>query len=160
MTFEALAVFKALQAQINRIAHIAGFSKIRVDGDLGPQTVVAANKGIKFIGGTTLASDCNMLAKGAEKTRDAFKRNADERGVAVAVKGPTAPKRGPSPAPGVPGPVIEAGFTQMLTSPLGLAALAIAGLLIWRASKKPKRKKAKRKRKKATYKKKMVTTWL
>jgi hypothetical protein len=160
MTFDSLALFKDLQNQINRIASIAGWSKIRIDGSVGPKTTAAAAKAIQFIGGFSPGAGCDAVARSADKIAADLKRGADAKGAPAVVKGPPAPKRGPSPAPGVPGPLPkEAGFTAMLTSPLGLVALAIGGLLIWQASKKkPKRKRARRR--KATYKKKTITTWL
>lgn len=42
--FATLAKFKAFQEQLNRVAQAKGFSKIAVDGDLGPGTVALARQ--------------------------------------------------------------------------------------------------------------------
>ena len=42
--FTALAAFKELQSQANRVAQMKGYKKIAVDGDLGPGTAALVNQ--------------------------------------------------------------------------------------------------------------------
>ncbi len=167
--------FERLQNNLNRLAAQpdSGFGKIGADGKIGKNTVAAVTAAEDFVGMSVVRGfpthSVSDVATDADTAADAFGQAADQMGAPPKVSAPTSPKRAGggdkiaivSPATGKLTTIKESGFGAMLTSPLGIAAVLIAGVLIWKGTKKPKRKRTKKpKRKRARYRKRIITTWL
>ena len=165
--------FERLQNNLNRLAAQpnSGFGKIGNDGKIGKNTVAAVTAAEGFVGMSVVRGfpthTVSDVATDADTAADAFGQAADQMGAPAKVSAPLSPKRAGggdeiaivSPETGRLTTIKEAGFGALLTSPLGLAALAVGGVLLWQATKKP-RKKRRRKRKAARYKRRIITTWI
>lgn len=140
--FSALAAFKNLQTQLNRVAAAKGWSNVTVDGDIGPTTMTLFNRAIPVMNQTlgyrhTADWNCYDLAMQATNFGVALKLTADRLGKPPAkpvakngdyVLPPTGPPAGP-----------PSDMMAGLTSPLGLGAMALGGFLLVREGGKPKR---------------------
>ncbi len=135
MTNEALAAFKELQNQLNRVAQVKGWSKTPVDGRIGPLTIALYNK-VAGAKGFTPARDHNHLAAGAW-TGAAAKWVSDfasSMGAPAYVKPPVWPPSiatKPSASGGMPvdppaSGVMDAVFAM---GPIGLIAIGGVGFL-------------------------------
>jgi hypothetical protein len=89
---DTLAVFKNLQAQLNRVAQAGGIAKVTVDGSIGPATVALLAKIVSFLTDSTpsvdparnillgtagyqctdIASNADMLGNAAQGVADAM----------------------------------------------------------------------------------------
>lgn len=96
--------FKAMQAQMNRVASAFSLTKIGVDGDIGPKTLTLLSKisakmsltnPTELALANTASSDCNAVARDAGTIQYLAKAVADARGIGAAVASP-APSRPPS----------------------------------------------------------------
>jgi hypothetical protein len=108
--FGALAKFKELQTQLNRVAQAKGLGKIGVDGDIGAGTVnllrsivtaSAADRGASSTGtyatvvysfASSMATSCSSIAAKADVLAAALKNYANALGVSSAVSSPAPPK--------------------------------------------------------------------
>ncbi len=163
--------FERLQNNLNRLAAQpkSGFGKIGSDGKIGKNTVAAVTAAEDFVGMSVVRGfpthTVTDVATDADTAADAFGQAADQMGAPPRVSAPLSPSRAGGgdevavrdPATGKLTVLKQAGFGALVTSPLGLAALAVGGLLIWQYTKKPKRK---RRKKGARYKKRVITTWV
>lgn len=159
MNSATLAGIKTLQRQTNALLSKIGKTLLDVDGRVGPKTMGAVNS----ILGTNF-SHCDELMFRLNSLAGSMATRAASEGV-VPPRDPR-PKSPPS-QPGAGGTVIhppndqikQAGFGAVLTSPIGLAALVVGGLLIWKATDKPKKKTKKKKpRRKGRQPKRRITT--
>jgi len=146
-TITALAAFKRLQTQLNRVAYAKGLSTIAVDGDIGPGTVSLVNKlapslitdattKMQLASATKVATStmngCVSLASVADVVADVAESYAGTL---------KAPEKAPAPAPTKPptlvsssgqesapppGADILSAFTSAST-PMKLAMVAVAG---------------------------------
>ncbi len=108
-TFAALAKFKELQAQLNRVSAVTGGAPIVVDGDIGPGTVglyskvkaqlvtYAAGKAsgpvaLSNVARMGAATDCISIATIADLLAVVAKGYADENKVPATVPGPAPAK--------------------------------------------------------------------
>lgn len=107
-TFAALAIFKGLQAQLNRVAAVTGSKPIMIDGDIGPGTVglYAAVKGALVEFATTMAdsnrlgiatqlkgaTSCIQIATIADVITKVAKTYADSKNAPASVPGPAPVK--------------------------------------------------------------------
>lgn len=129
--FETLALFKDLQGQINRIAHVSGFAKVPVDGDLGARTVTAARKAIEKTGTGPMPGTCAELAAAAGFLVYDLERAANDRSVPATVSAPQPSGMSSSPSSSsgevnasasVDG---DGGLTWWLWGSVGAAGLAL-----------------------------------
>ena len=105
----ALAIFKELQQQLNRVAQIKNLPKIAVDGDIGPGTIALAGyvKAVAAADATGSgdladfandvvssinASSCTALASNADNIAANVKMYATQLGVPAAVAAPVNTK--------------------------------------------------------------------
>lgn len=167
-TFAALATFKDLQNQLNRVASITGTTRIVVDGDIGPGTVGLYTKvraqlvtyagskattttAVANVARMGLASDCVSIATIADIIAVVAKGYADENKVPSTVPGPAPTK--------LPTIVTKDGAEQAVTPqmelwgklfgrPLSttekLALLAVGGgvgYMLWTSRKGKRRRK-------------------
>lgn len=93
--FATLAKFKALQTQLNRVAHAKGLPKIAVDGDIGPGTI----KLLASATGGNAGATCSTIAPIAEALTAQVEAIANAAG---------APAKVSSPAPPSPPAIINA----------------------------------------------------
>lgn len=101
-----LAVFKAMQTQLNRCASVSGMSTIAIDGDVGPGTISLFGKlkaalmsiapTVQFSAGVRLAAvdatSCSSIAAAADTIRDVAEAYANSKGAAVKPPAPTPTK--------------------------------------------------------------------
>jgi hypothetical protein len=127
----ALAIFKNLQAQLNRVAQGAGLSKITVDGDLGNATLALFGKIAAFLsqGGVSIDPARNMLIQAGAYGCVEIARNADALAMAatgVANQMNIPPKI--SQPSGVSTIAMPGGGTQKITTPTPAAASLVDSL--------------------------------
>ena len=143
-----------LQLAINRMGKLYDIGdNIRVDGKIGPQTVTALNRIAGSIG-----LDGNLAASSALTVRSTAQASAAASTLATQLNyladlarlpelpimpiGPyklgdrSAPPLPPAGTPGMP----TSTLLSALKSPLGIAAIAIGGLLVVRSTKKGRRR--------------------
>lgn len=132
------ATFKAVQAQINRLADRMGTTRVGVDGDIGPKTVTALNKILEK--SFTLRAKlfkwsypgCFDIAIDAANVAAKLKAQADSM---PAPKTPSAPPAAEAEAQLAPAPLTSGFSLDILKSPVGLAALGVVAVLILRKQK-------------------------
>jgi hypothetical protein len=90
MDVATLDLFKELQRQLNRVAQAKGYSKVDVDGRIGPGTVKLYGKAF----GSTTTSD--GLAIASPSVQQSAKSLADLANVPATVPGPVIPLSSPS----------------------------------------------------------------
>jgi hypothetical protein len=143
MTADMLTVFKDIQRNTNRLLAKSGFTKfLDVDGRIGPATVKAVGDMMaqSFAG-------CDDIARNAIDLREAIINQAEAIGAALVPDPvPSSPPSLPRAGGGVSHPpenVLEdtarqqAGILGLLKSPLGIAAAAIAAILLWKVTAPP-----------------------
>lgn len=143
MNAEAVATFKSLQGQLNRVAAVKGWPLVNVDGRIGEKTVSLLERVL----GIT-AQDCNFVAMGAMGFAAQVAIKANSAGAPTTVKPPASSKPSVTLADGTvyhPPGAREAWFTAMLKSPVGLAALVVGGLVLVQMQSKGRGKKSKKK---------------
>lgn len=140
MDFAALAKFKELQSQCNRVAQVKGYSKVKVDGDIGRGTVELVERilGIRIY---ATGKDCGFVAANVENLTSSIKHVADTWKAPTTVSPPISSTGGgsittpvgqiaPPPDAGTPADPYGAsaipGFGQMST---GMKIAAGAGLV-------------------------------
>ena len=144
MDTATLAVYRDLQAQANRVAHVRGLAKIDVDGRIGPETVA-------LVEGIMMASygQCDQVAAIADELAQAIRGTADAIGAPADVSAPrTRPPLLPMPDGTVQDPMTGSAFGGGIGD-LGLfgwVLLAGAGYLLWQETKQPKARKQRRRR--------------
>jgi hypothetical protein len=160
MDLATLAIIKTIQRQSNALLKASGNTLLDVDGRVGSLTTSAVNR----ILGTSFTHCDEVMQRGDEMASALTSKAAS-----VGVTPPPDPKSKTPPSKPGPGNTVvhppnsaiqQAGFTAMLTSPIGIAALVVGGLLIWKATQKPKKKKraTKRRRRTGRLPKRRVTT--
>lgn len=116
----ALAIFKDLQAQLNRVASVTGNKVIMVDGDIGPGTVAlfAAVKPVLM-----LKSLADAPVIGMTITAPQIAQHADviARVARSYADGKSAPAKVPAPAPTKPPTLVNAAG-QEFAAPTGFLA--------------------------------------
>lgn len=93
MNFPALNYAKSLQAQMNRVAQVKGWSKIGVDGAIGPAVLALYTK-IKAAAFPPLMGDtssCAYIAADADVLADQVRQMADSLNAPPSVSGPATP---------------------------------------------------------------------
>ena len=151
----ALANFKELQNQLNRVAQTSGWSLLDVDGRLGAKTVEYYNRAQ---GGNI--TDCNMLSSITVSGTSVatIRMIADQMNAPAVVKAPITsqpssvdPRTGQIKDP--PGLAITDAVFGLVSSPWGLAIAAGLGFAAWKlyktpvgGSKRPARRKARARR--------------
>jgi hypothetical protein len=173
-------LFVDMQKQLNRVASLpgAGFGKIGTDGKIGTNTIAAVQAAERFLGLSIVPAHTQAgIAQAADRLRDEFKYQADQRGAAASVSAPLLASR----AGGGSGAVIrdvttgtltvsKAGFVGDLMTPTGLALAGFTVVGLWYLSqqdkkRKPakrkatKRKPAARRRTRRRPKRRTTTTW-
>jgi hypothetical protein len=147
MTNEALASFKEMQNQLNRVAVKRGYSKINVDGRLGQTTVTLYNK---VVGTALSAMSCDALATRAlgvgMGSTSYVKSLADSLGAPATVSAPpTSRPSVPDPKGGMPKDPPGLAITDLLFTPIGMVAvagLAYVGYRYYKGKKSPSPKPA------------------
>lgn len=154
--FDALAKFKELQRQLNRMAFALSIPRIAVDGDIGPGTRSLITKiqaklpsfsanpfetQVKF----QSTSNCAAIAGNADVLANSSRMAADARGAPETVSGAITLKPStivtPSgqevqaPAGSGFGPISEMSLPMKLVAG---AALGLVGFLIWKEAGKGK----------------------
>ena len=156
--FGALATFKRLQRNINRLSSLKKWALIGEDGEIGTATINAFNR----LAG--MADDFRKAGQaptpGTLKGCDSLAINAtfwanDLGFVADRLGAPTDPSAKPAKPvtvtggayvpPPPTGPAAPPDMMAMLTSPLGLGAMAVGGFLLIREDKKGRPRAGKRK---------------
>jgi len=122
MDVATLDLFKELQRQLNRVAQAKGFTKIDVDGRIGPGSVKLYQKAF----GSSTTSD--GLATAAASVQQSAKSIADLASVPATVPGPTIPLSPPSTA-NPDGTVADPPGVGILALIPGLAAMLPGGNL-------------------------------
>ncbi|MCJ7752704.1 MAG: hypothetical protein MUQ65_16725, partial [Armatimonadetes bacterium] len=156
LTPEMLNTFKAVQTQANRVAQIKGYTKIGVDGRIGPATVALVNKCL----GSSYSSPDNLAASSPANIAYVLQTTATALGAPSSVSSPT-PRSPSSAAPGggVFNPTAPPSFlneaVSMAMSPIGLLAIGF-GIWQYTAGTKTKGRKAKGKGKRS---KKSTADW-
>lgn len=175
MNAATLATFKELQRQTNRILAKAGKKLISVDGRIGPATVNAVADAMTWLGSKAISAEaqamglawanirgqpCDTIAKSADLIVERIQQVAAEMNYpAVADPRASQPSQ-PSTSGGVvhppPSVIQSTAAVSALTylpsgfqSPLGAAALGVAGLALFKFAipgGKPKRRAARRPR--------------
>jgi lysozyme family protein len=146
-TITALAAFKRLQTQLNRVAFAKGLSTIAVDGDIGAGTVSLVNKlapalisdatnKMNLVGaakvGTSTISGCVSLAGVADVVADVAESyagtlKAPEKAPApTPVRPPTLVNAAGAETPAPAGAEILTAFTSASTT-MKLAMVAVVG---------------------------------
>lgn len=147
MTAVALDVFKGIQHELNRAAHVKGWRRIKIDGRIGPETITLFNK-VASAADLDQAATCNDIAANADQLLADLSLYAEmdlkapERVASAPGAQPSKPAAGGKVKhpPGTSGEKGE-GVVGFITSPLGLAALAVSGLLIWKVADRTKKKR-------------------
>lgn len=129
MTIPVLNLFKSLQTQLNRIAHVKGYGKIEVDGRIGSKTVALVNKALDQSHGS-----CDSVAQMSDQLATKAMSLANSLNAPTTVPVPVA--KAPSmPAPDGttvinPSPAFDLGrIRAFMATPLGL--LLIGGGVFW-----------------------------
>jgi len=155
---EALSLFKEVQRLVNRLRAKKGQKLLAVDGRIGPATVSAIRD--LQAPGAVLVFTCNQITGRIYTVIDELAGKVVELNAP-----PVADPKTPSP-PSMPGPsgtVVNptdaqiaaaaaaaagagGGFLDTLKSPLGITALVVGGLLVWKLSGKGKRRNPGRRR--------------
>lgn len=143
-----LELFRQVQEEVNRVARARGFSRVAVDGDIGPETISGVNRAL----GRSY-SRCEEIASQADSVRTALRAAANAAG-AGRLPDQTDPLP-PEIDPDDPSSTDRArkamnleptksGLVGMLTSPIGIAALVGGAVLTWVAldDEKKRRKRA------------------
>jgi hypothetical protein len=167
MDYPDAELFKKLQRELNRALYMvrqAGKTSQKplwVDARPGPLTIKACNTVL----GTSF-THCDEFCAKAESLLTSLSTWNAASGAPATVAGGKPPAGGGAGSgvdlgPMDPGKdVHQAGFTAMLKSPLGIGALIIGGLLLWKATEKPKRKKkTKKRRARRKAKRRVIHTW-
>lgn len=153
MDASTLSIYKDIQRNINRLASVQGNALIDVDGRLGPATVKALNMAT----GIDVAR-CDDIARNATNILITLNTQANQAGAPV-VADPT-PKFPPSMPSGggvshPPADVLQdskrdqEGILGMLKTPLGMAAMVVGGILLWKMTAvhaNPARRRRRRRR--------------
>lgn len=139
-----LNAVSALQRQLNRVAKVKGFAPIAVDGEIGPLTMALFRQVNNATPGSLGDSGltCMSLGLNLGNVGPLVKAFADSIGApaAVAAPSPSAPPSFINPKTGQQIAAGSAGdLMAQVTSPLGLVAIGVAGLVLYRRSKKGKR---------------------
>lgn len=172
---ETHALFKDLQRQLNRLASLpgSGFGKVGEDGKIGGNTVAAVQGAENFIAVNIVPTYTQAgVAKAADRARDEFRYQANQRGASAKVSAPTSKKRSGGGAgavtidPSTGGlTTTKAGLIDELMTPTGLAIVGGSLLAFWyisQADKKPKKKPKKKARRKPARRKarrRVTYTW-
>jgi hypothetical protein len=155
MTFAALAAFKNVQTQLNRIAKAKGWPAIGVDGALGPSAVALFNRAVPTMNSVmgyhhTADWTCDAIALQATNMGAALKATADRLPAATVAGGGSSSGSGsPGGAYVPPGPPPPTGMDSLMNNPWALGGMALGGFLIVndKGAKKARRKgKSKRRR--------------
>jgi hypothetical protein len=147
----ALAAFKDLQRQINRLHKLWEFKLIAVDGRPGPHTTRSLNNIYSAQGVSTHYPDCSGYAAKAESEAKVIKTIADFAGAPAQVPDPSSVTSPPSVATAdgkVSHPAISTfnidqyigQATRFASSPIGLAMVA-GGVFLFLKRRKPKSKR-------------------
>jgi hypothetical protein len=154
-------LFRELQRQINRLAHVTkGFGKLKVDGLIGKNTVAAAVAAENAAGQSVFQTHTvEAVARRADVATDAFRQAANQIGAPAKVAGSTSSSHAGGGSGAVrQDPTREGGLTtapnstfdsllSQLQSPLGLAAVGVGAFgLFFMLDKGRGRKKTKRRR--------------
>lgn len=133
--FPALAYVKTMQQQMNRVAQKKGFSKIGVDGAVGPGTLALLAKIQQASSGEVMGntSSCIYVAGDADVIGEQVKSYADSIGAPVTVQGPPAVPAIVSAATGAvltapPGTGVGAQVAGAFSGMTGGQKLALAGM--------------------------------
>jgi hypothetical protein len=155
-----LELFWDLQRNTNAHLAKAGKTLLDVDGRIGPKTV----KGVNFALGSKV-SHCDDISANADNVNGLLSLKA----AAVGAKRVPDPKRPGGSPPSLPGPggsvihppLQQAGFTQFVTSPIGMASIAGAVLffLVMQDKKKPSKKRKKPTRRRRLPKKRITQSY-
>lgn len=156
---DTLESVKKAQRFANAILLATKKSLIDVDGRIGPKSVSAINS----ILGMSMTHCDQAMGRLGEIVPALF--------AIVAQGGLTVPPDVSKTPPSVPGPggsvvnppnsaIQQAGIGAVFSSPMGIAALVVGGLLIWKSTQKPtkKRKKRAKARRKRRLAKRRITT--
>ena len=154
MNTASLNAFKELQNQLNRVAEVKGYSKIGVDGRIGPGTVALWNKVVtvavlwspsKALSMAATSSCDNLAAQAADGgAATQVRQYADSLNAPVAVAGsilarPSTPNPDPSKPPiDPPALAITDTLFGMVSSPFGLVIAAGLGYAAYRLAKSGK----------------------
>jgi hypothetical protein len=145
----AVSKFKDLQAQLNRIAAVKGFSRISVDGYIGPGTLSLYKKATGITIGSVNTMAQFLLAPGSGVT-------AKVRSIADAAKAPSsvssAPGRGRPATVAAGGQVDNSGATEpgfierimvgdigAFVSPVGIAVVGVVGVGVFFLAKRKRK---------------------
>lgn len=153
LNFPALGYVKTMQQQMNRVAQVKGFSKIGVDGAVGPGTLALLVKIQQASAGEVMGntSSCIYVAGDADVIGEQVKSYADSLGAPAQVSGPPAvpaivtqaglPLAAP-PGSGV-GASVSGAFSGMTGGQKALLAGMTGGIgfLLYKKMKKGKRGK-------------------
>lgn len=159
MTSSILEVFKNLQRQANRIAAKEGRSLIGVDGRIGPATVNQVALALRYATSDAAAAQglswtaiqgkpCDLIAAHADELAARIKTFADASSSPMVADPSTSQPSQPAtngtvvhPPADVIAKSADTGFGQLFAwipvevkTPLGIAALALGGYAIWKAS--------------------------
>lgn len=148
-----LNAFKRYQHAANRVASKIGVGQIAEDGVLGDRTVDQARKigwskhanasAIPGIARSGLGAvvDCDGLARISEAMTSVLETVANQLG---ASSGTRPPSNGAVVTQAPDGTIVvkeRSGFMQALTSPIGLAAIGVGGLLLLQGGKKRRKRR-------------------
>lgn len=145
-----LAVFKNLQRQQNRVASLLGISRIGEDGVIGSKTVdqakaIGAKAGdmlpFHVRSALSLVTTCDSLARVADSVADALDSAADANGAPAVVSTPKPRAKVTVNPDGTLDVQEPSQLTELVTSPLGLAAIGVGALLMLGGKKRRKRKR-------------------
>lgn len=162
MTAATLETFKALQREVNRTL---GKTAVNVDGRIGSATLAATKDAVRKVGLSVLSlvlafTHCDQLATSADFVAQRLRAYNDAKSRAAVAEAkpsllPTAPPSMPGPGGTVAHP--EDSFWDKLTggqglslatlaTPLGIAAIGVVGVLLWRKRQAPRANPRRRRR--------------